>query len=69
MRLKTPDTRLKTRCSILDPIAKRNSAYAVKHASVKLAKGESNDSHQPGNSDLHNVQIAAWGKLGYMLTD
>ena len=37
---------------------------------VKLARLESDnagsvDPHQPGNPDLHNVQRAAWGKLGY----
>ncbi len=36
---------------------------------VKLAKDKISDSHQPGNPDLHNVQKAAWGKLGYTPTD
>lgn len=32
---------------------------------VKLAKGVISDSQQPGNPDLHKVQRAAWGSLGY----
>jgi prepilin-type N-terminal cleavage/methylation domain-containing protein/prepilin-type processing-associated H-X9-DG protein len=32
---------------------------------VELAKMESSDSIQPGNPDLHAVQKAAWGQLGY----
>ena len=35
---------------------------------VKLAKGELNDAAQAGNRDLHAVQKAAWGKLGYTPT-
>jgi prepilin-type N-terminal cleavage/methylation domain-containing protein/prepilin-type processing-associated H-X9-DG protein len=35
---------------------------------VKLAKGQVTDSAQPGNRDLHAVQKAAWGKLGYTPT-
>ena len=33
---------------------------------VKLAKGEITDVQQTGNPDLHDVQRAAWGKLGYV---
>ena len=39
---------------------------------VKLAKmtnPQASDSAQPGNTDLHAVQKAAWGKLGYEPTD
>ena len=39
---------------------------------VKLAKmtnPQASDSAQPGNMDLHAVQKAAWGKLGYEPTD
>jgi len=36
---------------------------------VKLAKGQVTDSAQAGNPDLHAVQRAAWGKLGYTPTD
>lgn len=39
---------------------------------VKLARlepGQAGESHQPGNQDLHNVQRAAWGKLGYTPSD
>jgi len=35
---------------------------------VKLAKGQITDSAQAGNRDLHAVQKAAWGKLGYTPT-
>jgi prepilin-type N-terminal cleavage/methylation domain-containing protein/prepilin-type processing-associated H-X9-DG protein len=35
---------------------------------VKLAKGQVTDSAQAGNRDLHAVQRAAWGKLGYTPT-
>jgi hypothetical protein len=30
-----------------------------------MASPQASDSAQPGNEDLHAVQKAAWGKLGY----
>ena len=36
---------------------------------VRLAKGQISEAQQPGNTDLHDVQRAAWGKLGYTPTN
>ena len=36
---------------------------------VKLAEMTISENAQPGNRDLHAVQKAAWGKLGYEPAD